>query len=85
MAFLNTPQHFLQASQGQNGNGNSSRQSPPMSPGGADGAEGGKKEIAKMQDELKALALCQTKVQLPMEVVDAEYQWYIHFSFLLMR
>jgi len=31
-----------------------------------------------MQDELKALALCQTKVRakkLPMEVVDAEYQW----------
>ncbi|KAJ7178647.1 PSP1 C-terminal conserved region-domain-containing protein [Mycena crocata] len=71
----------------------SSGQSPPTSPGGA---EGGKKEIApkmiygkagagdaqllvaKMQDELKALALCQTKVRakkLPMEVVDAEYQW----------
>nr|GAT52057.1 predicted protein [Mycena chlorophos] len=34
--------------------------------------------VAKMQDELKALALCQTKVRakkLPMEVVDAEYQW----------
>ncbi|KIJ45183.1 hypothetical protein M422DRAFT_67326 [Sphaerobolus stellatus SS14] len=32
----------------------------------------------KMQDELKALQLCQTKVRqkkLPMEVVDAEYQW----------
>jgi cell fate regulator YaaT (PSP1 superfamily) len=31
-----------------------------------------------MQDEMKALALCQTKVRakkLPMEVVDAEYQW----------
>ncbi|KAJ7474066.1 PSP1 C-terminal conserved region-domain-containing protein [Mycena latifolia] len=71
-----------------------SGQSPPTSPGGADG--GGKKEIApkmiygkagagdaqllvaKMQDEQKALALCQTKVRakkLPMEVVDAEYQW----------
>ncbi|KAF8152818.1 PSP1 C-terminal conserved region-domain-containing protein, partial [Mycena galopus ATCC 62051] len=70
-------------------------QSPPTSPGGAEGG-GGKKEIApkmiygkagpgdaqllvaKMQDELKALALCQTKVRakkLPMEVVDAEYQW----------
>ncbi|KAJ7751931.1 PSP1 C-terminal conserved region-domain-containing protein [Mycena maculata] len=69
-------------------------QSPPTSPGGAEG--GGKKEIApkmiygkagagdaqllvaKMQDEMKALALCQTKVRakkLPMEVVDAEYQW----------
>ncbi|KAJ7461307.1 PSP1 C-terminal conserved region-domain-containing protein [Mycena galericulata] len=76
--------------------GSSSGQSPPTSPGGAEGAGGGKKEIApkmiygkagpgdaqllvaKMQDEMKALALCQTKVRakkLPMEVVDAEYQW----------
>ncbi|KAJ7660908.1 PSP1 C-terminal conserved region-domain-containing protein [Mycena polygramma] len=34
--------------------------------------------VAKMQDEVKALQLCQTKVRakkLPMEVVDAEYQW----------
>ncbi|KAI0321473.1 PSP1 C-terminal conserved region-domain-containing protein [Amylostereum chailletii] len=34
--------------------------------------------VSKMQDELKALQLCQTKVRqkkLPMEVVDAEYQW----------
>ncbi|KAJ6505868.1 hypothetical protein C8R47DRAFT_1192479 [Mycena vitilis] len=33
--------------------------------------------VAKMQDEVKALQLCQTKVRakkLPMEVVDAEYQ-----------
>ncbi|KAE9387943.1 PSP1-domain-containing protein [Gymnopus androsaceus JB14] len=33
---------------------------------------------AKMSDELKALQLCQSKVRvkkLPMEVVDAEYQW----------
>lgn len=33
---------------------------------------------AKMQDEAKALQLCQSKVRakkLPMEVVDAEYQW----------
>ncbi|KAF8627875.1 hypothetical protein AX15_004204 [Amanita polypyramis BW_CC] len=33
---------------------------------------------AKTQDELKALQLCQSKVRakkLPMEVVDAEYQW----------
>ncbi|GJJ13811.1 hypothetical protein Clacol_008068 [Clathrus columnatus] len=32
----------------------------------------------KLQDEMKALQLCQTKVRakkLPMEVVDAEYQW----------
>lgn len=34
--------------------------------------------IAKRQDEEKALQLCKTKVRqkkLPMEVVDAEYQW----------
>lgn len=34
----------------------------------------------KVQDEMKALQLCQTKVRskkLPMEVVDAEYQWYV--------
>jgi hypothetical protein len=33
---------------------------------------------AKMSDELKALQLCQSKVRvkkLPMEVIDAEYQW----------
>ncbi|PPQ95769.1 hypothetical protein CVT26_015856 [Gymnopilus dilepis] len=32
----------------------------------------------KQEDEAKALALCQTKVRakkLPMEVIDAEYQW----------
>ena len=36
--------------------------------------------MAKMQDEMKALQLCQQKVRqkkLPMEVVDAEYQWYV--------
>jgi len=34
--------------------------------------------VAKIQDEVKALQLCQNKVRqkkLPMEVVDAEYQW----------
>jgi len=34
--------------------------------------------VAKGQDEEKALQLCQSKVQqkrLPMEVIDAEYQW----------
>lgn len=33
---------------------------------------------AKTADEAKALQLCQSKVRqkkLPMEVVDAEYQW----------
>ena len=34
--------------------------------------------FSKSQDEAKALAVCQTKIRqrnLPMEVVDAEYQW----------
>ncbi|KNZ79029.1 hypothetical protein J132_06869 [Termitomyces sp. J132] len=34
--------------------------------------------VSKLQDEVKALQLCQSKVRakkLPMEVVDAEYQW----------
>jgi len=38
-----------------------------------------------MQDEVKALQLCQNKVRqkkLPMEVVDAEYQWWVSFFFL---
>ena len=33
---------------------------------------------AKLSDEQKALQLCQTKVRaknLPMKVIDAEYQW----------
>lgn len=34
--------------------------------------------VTKIQDEMKALQLCQSKVRqkkLPMEVIDAEYQW----------
>jgi len=34
--------------------------------------------LTKIQDEVKALQLCQSKVRqkkLPMEVIDAEYQW----------
>ncbi|KAG8220205.1 PSP1 C-terminal conserved region-domain-containing protein [Butyriboletus roseoflavus] len=34
--------------------------------------------VTKIQDEMKALQLCQNKVRqkkLPMEVIDAEYQW----------
>ena len=34
--------------------------------------------MTKRQDEDKALSLCQMKVKqrkLPMEVIDAEYQW----------
>ncbi|KAI6044352.1 PSP1 C-terminal conserved region-domain-containing protein [Pisolithus marmoratus] len=65
----------------------------PLSPGGQQGSKKeinpkmiyGKAQpqdrqqlVAKSQDELKALQLCQTKVRqkkLPMEVIDAEYQW----------
>ena len=35
---------------------------------------------AKTQDEIKALQFCQSKVRakkLPMEVIDAEYQWCV--------
>jgi cell fate regulator YaaT (PSP1 superfamily) len=42
--------------------------------------------LAKIQDEVKALQLCQTKVRqkkLPMEVIDAEYQWWVQ-RFTLM-
>ncbi|KIK14790.1 hypothetical protein PISMIDRAFT_116394 [Pisolithus microcarpus 441] len=65
----------------------------PLSPGGQQGSKKeinpkmiyGKAQpqdrqqlLAKAQDELKALQLCQNKVRqkkLPMEVIDAEYQW----------
>jgi cell fate regulator YaaT (PSP1 superfamily) len=36
--------------------------------------------MTKMQDELNALQTCQKKVRekkLPMEVIDAEYQWCV--------
>ena len=39
--------------------------------------------MTKLQDEVKALQLCQSKVRakkLPMEVIDAEYQWYVPMS-----
>ncbi|KAI0271658.1 PSP1 C-terminal conserved region-domain-containing protein [Gloeopeniophorella convolvens] len=45
---------------------------------GKAGAQDAQLLVTKMQDEVKALQLCQTKVRqkkLPMEVVDAEYQW----------
>ena len=35
---------------------------------------------SKLQDEAKALELCKSKVRqrkLPMEVIDAEYQWCV--------
>ena len=42
--------------------------------------------MSKLQDEVKALQLCQSKVRakkLPMEVIDAEYQWCVPMSFFL--
>ena len=36
--------------------------------------------VSKIQDEVKVLQLCQSKVRakkLPMQVIDAEYQWYV--------
>ncbi|KAF7290174.1 PSP1 C-terminal domain-containing protein [Mycena indigotica] len=62
---------------GETGGGGKKEISPKMIYGKA-GAGDAQLLLAKMQDELKALALCQTKVRakkLPMEVVDAEYQW----------
>ncbi len=40
----------------------------------------------KTHDEMKALQLCQSKVKakmLPMEVIDAEYQWFVHYLLFL--
>ena len=36
--------------------------------------------VTKIQDEMRALQLCQSKMRqkkLPMEVIDAEYQWCV--------
>ena len=44
--------------------------------------------VTKLQDEIKALQLCQNKVRqkkLPMEVIDAEYQWYDMISVFFCR
>jgi cell fate regulator YaaT (PSP1 superfamily) len=44
--------------------------------------------VTKMQDEVKALQLCQSKVRqkkLPMEVIDAEYQWCVLLGVLRTR
>ena len=38
--------------------------------------------VPKSADEAKAMAVCQTKIRtraLPMEIVDAEYQWYLSY------
>jgi len=42
----------------------------------------------KTDDEQKALQLCQTKVRakkLPMEVIDAEYQWFVLSSIFVLH
>lgn len=42
---------------------------------------------SKLQDEAKALELCRSKVRqrkLPMEVVDAEYQWYLFLAIYII-
>ncbi|KAI6046995.1 hypothetical protein EDC04DRAFT_952760 [Pisolithus marmoratus] len=45
-----------------------------------------RQELAsKAQDESKALQLCQNKVRqkkLSMEIIDAEYQWFVAYEFL---
>jgi len=36
--------------------------------------------VSKSQDEAKAMSICQAKIRqkkVPMEIVDAEYQWYV--------
>ncbi|KAJ7715390.1 PSP1 C-terminal conserved region-domain-containing protein, partial [Mycena metata] len=63
---------------GGGGGGAGKKEIAPKMIYGKAGAGDAQLLVAKMQDELKALALCQTKVRakkLPMEVVDAEYQW----------
>ncbi|KAJ7159684.1 PSP1 C-terminal conserved region-domain-containing protein [Mycena filopes] len=63
---------------GDGGGGGGKKEIAPKMIYGKAGAGDAQLLVAKMQDELKALALCQTKVRakkLPMEVVDAEYQW----------
>lgn len=49
---------------------------------------GSRSLAVKSQDEQKALQLCQSKVRakkLPMEVIDAEYQWCVMVLRLLGR
>ncbi|KAJ7115200.1 PSP1 C-terminal conserved region-domain-containing protein, partial [Mycena epipterygia] len=65
-------------SPGADGSGGGKKEIAPKMIYGKAGAGDAQLLVAKMQDEQKALALCQTKVRakkLPMEVVDAEYQW----------
>ena len=44
--------------------------------------------FAKSQDEAKAMSICQSKIRqknLPMEVVDAEYQWFVSFFDIVLH
>jgi len=64
-------------SPGGNGQGGKKEINPKMIYGKA-GQQDMQLYATKTQDELKALQLCQSKVRakkLPMEVIDAEYQW----------
>ncbi|KAG7090548.1 hypothetical protein E1B28_009657 [Marasmius oreades] len=60
------------------GGGSAKKEINPKMIYGKAGAQEATQLAIKMQDEAKALQLCQSKVRskkLPMEVVDAEYQW----------
>jgi cell fate regulator YaaT (PSP1 superfamily) len=74
LGYSDTP-----TSPGEHGSGSSSKKeiNPKLIYGKA-GTQDAQLLVTKMQDEVKALQLCQNKVRqkkLPMEVVDAEYQW----------
>ncbi|KAL0563825.1 hypothetical protein V5O48_018236 [Marasmius crinis-equi] len=91
---VNEVERWLETREHQQGQFGSQWGEQPMSPTGLPGGgkkeitpkmiigKAGAQDITqlavKMQDEAKALQLCQSKVRakkLPMEVVDAEYQW----------
>ncbi|KAL0063795.1 hypothetical protein AAF712_009240 [Marasmius tenuissimus] len=90
---VNEVERWLETREHQTGQFGSQWGDQPMSPTSGPGGKkeitpkmiigkAGAQEITqlavKMQDENKALQLCQSKVRakkLPMEVVDAEYQW----------
>ncbi|KAJ3509936.1 hypothetical protein NLJ89_g4955 [Agrocybe chaxingu] len=65
-------------SPGGAGSGSSKKEISPKMIYGKAGPQEVQLLATKTQDELKALTLCQSKVRakkLPMEVIDAEYQW----------
>jgi cell fate regulator YaaT (PSP1 superfamily) len=63
---------------GQPGSGSTKKDINPKMIYGKAQAQDTQHLVTKIQDEMKALQLCQNKVRqkkLPMEVIDAEYQW----------